>query len=162
MKGIRISILSLLGFVVTSSLAQAQTPITIACEQPELAGLYRQCQEVIVLQNVGDRVRVYSKAEKIQLSVSARNLFQATSVSAREILNKDQIISIPAEILWNNTPSEFQSLCRISAKSSLNTVRVSCGRHRDALIDKSKVYRINQIARSASLSVQPTSFYSKK
>jgi len=137
---------------------QAAEQILMACDQPKVSGLYKQCQEVRLVQNIGDRVRVFSRPENRLLTLERNQIFIAHTPSQNAQFATREIVAIPGSYLWNNSPEGFQSLCKVESDSGQKLLTVSCGRHKNELIQKSRVFVLMPFRQ---VETQPTN-YSKK
>ncbi|MDB5038874.1 MAG: hypothetical protein JWQ35_2402 [Bacteriovoracaceae bacterium] len=128
---------------VTSLFANAANPEKIIyCKEPEVVGLYEQCQEVLIQSDLGDRVRAYSTASREVLMVPKKNLFYTDSFKEFEKVKSNQLIGIASIDLWNSSSAGFQSLCRTSNESKTNMLTISCGRFRKETILKLRAFRL--------------------
>ncbi len=122
--------------------AQNQKALFVACENSQILGLYKQCQEVTILQTTDVMARVFTKTEKKVLSLPLSQIFRASPLESHARHNHATKVAIPGAFLWNNTPEGFQSLCSARTIDSSELLEVTCGRHKNEFIKRTKVYRI--------------------
>jgi len=117
----------------------------VACKQPNKLGLYEQCEEVELLQILGQRIRAYSIPRKEVLNLRPTNIFLAKRFQSSEKITKDQEVLIPAAWLWNNSQPGFQTLCKVKKATSLRHVTVQCGSNFDQEINRTAIWKLNLI-----------------
>ena len=142
------------GLILTSNL---HAEVVIACEHPQQSGLYKQCQEVTVLQTLGDRVRVFGKADKKVSLVDNHRLFLAKVFTPSSHIQAPFLISAPGSLLWNNSPKGYQSLCEVKSKTK-NLLDISCGRRQNETISHENAYLISPYF---STGIRPTALIQK-
>lgn len=144
--------------ILSISAKASANELLMACEQPQVSGLYKQCQEVKLIQQIGDRVRVFSRPDSRLLTLNISQIFSARLAEAATKFEKKSMIAIPGSYLWNNTPEGFQSLCIVENEQGPRLLSVSCGRHKNELIQRTNVFVLSPLQKAG---IRPTS-YSKK
>ncbi len=130
------------GLMISSSLHAEE--ITLYCKNSNRYGLYEQCQEVIVMEAQSNILRVYSRPQRIVMSVKVQNLFSASSLRLRSRVPAEKEIALPGHLLSNSSKLGFLSLCRSQKPSGAaqNLVHFTCGSSTVQSVQKDLAYTI--------------------
>ncbi|MBN8555492.1 MAG: hypothetical protein J0L93_08610 [Deltaproteobacteria bacterium] len=115
----------------------------IACENLSLSGVFEQCEEVVILEKLGNRIRAYSKPKQIVISISKDIIFVAKNLEKGEKVESHQRVTIAADRLWNTSKAGFQSLCEVKGENKSGLLNVNCGRYQNETIDKAAVFTLH-------------------
>ncbi len=138
MKGLEYHLLAgmlILGVFPGSIQAVEDEPVVLTCQKPNEPGLYEQCQEIVILEASGDKIRAYSKPQKKVLNLNAHLVFMAREISSQDKFSETSHVAIPAKFLWNSSQSGFQSLCRVHRELD-DLLVISCGRFQNEKINR--------------------------
>jgi hypothetical protein len=132
------------------------TELTLSCEKQSLSGMFEQCEEIVIIEKLGQRVRAYSKPKKIVLSLRAESVFIARNLSPSEKITSNQRITISADRLWNTSKPGFQSLCEVQSESKNNNLlRVNCGHYKNQTVARSAVFVLHPFVMANSVKEKP-------
>lgn len=121
-------ILAFLFMATTWALAKSSEAKLLYCDKPQFSGLFRQCQDVRVVQNLGDRSRVYLLVERRVVLVPHSNLFNGRTAESIHTLKPLARVAVPGSHLWNQTSEGYESLCSVKAvQARTRLVNVDCG-----------------------------------
>ena len=137
-----LSILSILTLSLCMSQKTEAKETLVACENLSLSGVFEQCEEIVILEKLGNKIRAYSKPKQIVISVSKNIIFVAKSLERTDKVEAHQRITIAGDRLWNTSKAGFQSLCEVKGESKSGLLNVNCGRYQNETIDKTAVFTL--------------------
>jgi hypothetical protein len=133
---------------------------TLYCKDAVQSQVFESCEEIKVLEQVGGRVRAYSKPNQQVLSLKPETIFVARLAGMGEKIAVGDAISIASNRIWNTSRPGFLGLCKVENVMKGDVLKVSCGRYRNEKISRQSVYRLspfNFSTQKSELETKPSS-----
>lgn len=120
--------------------------ITVYCKDASLSQVFESCEEIQILEKVGNRVRAYSKPKRSVLTLKPETVFVARPFLQSEKIRVGESVTVVSSRVWNSSHEGFLGTCTVgrilNEGSKDELVVVNCGRYRNEKISKSAIYRL--------------------